>query len=362
MAAARLYAPLVTRRWPPQSHLFLVEDRAGWAITEEARQLRKIARALGIRLAPQSWMRGAAEQGVYYGEQFVLMRPLEPCSHARGVAYLHGLPKTPSYPQFDRCFETLCRQHEDLSRVHVSHTQMHEVVLSSGIDPAKVFQIPLGVDLERLRPPTDVERARLRKELGLPASAFVVGSFQKDGEGWGEGLEPKAIKGPDLLVKTMRRLHRAVPELWVLLCGPARGFVRAGLRSAGIPHVHVQYRSLERVAKLYGALDLYVVSSRQEGGPKAVLDAMATRVPLVTTEVGQAMDLVEHQRNAWMVDVEDVDGLVHWSLEVSRSPSRVRPVLDAAQRTAEANSYRAQIPLWHEFFAGLTTLARPEGA
>ena len=37
---------------------------------------------------------------------------------------------------------------------------------------------------------------------------------------------------------------------------------------------------------------------------------MAVGVPLVTTRVGQAADLVRHGENGWMVDAEDVDGLV----------------------------------------------------
>jgi len=43
------------------------------------------------------------------------------------------------------------------------------------------------------------------------------------------------------------------------------------------------------------ALDLYIVASREEGEPKAILESMASGVPLVTTEVGQAMDFVEHE-------------------------------------------------------------------
>ena len=52
-----------------------------------------------------------------------------------------------------------------------------------------------------------------------------------------------------------------------------------------------------------------MVASRDEGGPRAVLESMATGVPLVTTRVGQAADLVEHGVNGWMVDVEAVEAL-----------------------------------------------------
>ena len=45
----------------------------------------------------------------------------------------------------------------------------------------------------------------------------MVGSFQKDGVGWAEGLEPKLIKGPDVLVAALELLKAEVPELFVVL-------------------------------------------------------------------------------------------------------------------------------------------------
>src|SRR6185437_9511996 len=119
-----------------------------------------------------------------------------------------------------------------------------------------VFRIPIGVDIENF-PLVDAQaRADSRGELALPESAFVVGSFQKDGVGWGEGLEPKLIKGPDVLVAAAERLRDAVPDLWFLLTGPSRGYVMAGLERAGIPYRHHLLPSLEAVARAYEAIDL----------------------------------------------------------------------------------------------------------
>ena len=48
-------------------------------------------------------------------------------------------------------------------------------------------------------------------------------------------------------------------------------------------------------------LDLYLVSSREEGGPKAIVESMASGVPLVTTNVGMANDFVIDQVNGGLV-------------------------------------------------------------
>ena len=100
-------------------------------------------------------------------------------------------------------------------------------------------------------------------------------------------------------------------------------------------------------------LDLYIVASRHEGGPKAILESMASGVPLVTTRVGQAMDLVKHGKNAFMVNVEDVDALAFYALQVFHSSqANLQSMLLAGRKTAEANSYESQIPLWAEFMKG----------
>jgi len=155
-----------------------------------------------------------------------------------------------------------------------------------------------------------------------------------------------------VLVEALRLLRMQVADLHVLLAGPARGYVRAGLERLGIPYRHRELERYDRIGGLYQALDAYVVPSRQEGGPKGVLEAMASGVPVVTTRVGQAMDLVRHGENAWLVEVEDAEGLAHWLAHVAGRPSDLPPVVAAGLETAAANTYEAHLPLWRAFFDG----------
>jgi glycosyltransferase involved in cell wall biosynthesis len=157
-------------------------------------------------------------------------------------------------------------------------------------------------------------------------------------------------------VQALALVRGEVPELHVLLSGPARGYVRNGLAVAGIPCVHRLLDRYRDVATLYHALDAYLVSSRQEGGPKAVLESMASGVPLVTTRVGQAMDLVRHGENAYMVEPEDVEGLAHWVVHVSSAPEELPRLRAAGLETAAANDYETQLPLWRGLLRGFVEL------
>jgi glycosyltransferase involved in cell wall biosynthesis len=347
-----------TQSWPPHSRLFVAGDGNRWAIADDASEVASIARSLGIRVGPERWIARVRNQSVFHTSQFTLIGlPFERAGNRLGVAYLHGRPGTPGMPEFDTCYETVKRRHEEIDRVQVSNRAMEELVLGTGIAPEKVFRIPVGVDTARFSPRDAASRAEARRELGLPESAFVVGSFQKDGIGWGDGLEPKLIKGPDVLLDVAGRLRADVPELLFLLTGPARGYVRAGLERLGVPHRHVLLPDLDAVARAYRAIDVCLVTSRDEGGPKAVLESMATGVPLVTTCVGQAADLVRTGENGWLCEVEDAEALVAAASHVARAPAtELEPVVAAGLETAAACSWEALCPRWGALFRGFVAM------
>ena len=347
-----------TQSWPPHSRLFVAGDGNRWAIADDAAEIARLAGSLGIRVGPERWIARVRNQSVFHASQFTLIGlPFERGGNRLGVAYLHGRPGTPGMPEFDTCYETMRRRHRELDRVQVSNRAMEELVLATGIDPGKVFRIPIGVDAARFRPRDDASRTAARRELRLPASAFVVGSFQKDGVGWEDGLEPKRIKGPDLLLDVAGRLSRELPELVVLLTGPARGYVAAGLERLGIAHRHALLPDLDAVARAYHAVDVCLVTSRDEGGPKAVLESMASGVPLVTTRVGQAADLVRTGENGWLCDADDAEALAGAVATVAQAPvGELERLLTAARETASACSWEALRPRWRELFRGFVEM------
>ena len=71
----------------------------------------------------------------------------------------------------------------------------------------------LGVDPVRFQSRDAAAREDARRELGLPGSAFVVGSFQKDGVGWGEGVVGNATVGADLDSPAGYALHTGKPVI-----------------------------------------------------------------------------------------------------------------------------------------------------
>lgn len=124
-----------------------------------------------------------------------------------------------------------------------------------------------------------------RSQLELPADKFIIGSFQRDTEG--DTGAPKLEKGPDLFCD-MIELIRENLDVHVLLGGWRRQYVMDRLDKAGVPFSFFEKSSTEKLRTMYNACDLYVVASRHEGGPQAILEAAATRTPIISTCVGIA--------------------------------------------------------------------------
>lgn len=345
--------------WRPFSRLILVKDKADWVIDEEMKALARISSQLGVRVASGRWDAGARRQCVFYGSQFFLLAPdWITSSHRIAVAYFHGKPGT-GFKDFDDLFQRVCQHGGRISRIQVSHSEMRDILLDAGLPRERVHLIPIGINLDYFPLQTPESRRQARERFGLPVQAALLGSFQKDGCGWGQGLEPKLIKGPDILLETCRILKARVPELFIVLSGPARGYVMNGLRALGIPYKHFLLEHYAEVGHLFQTLDGYLIPARQEGGPKAVLESMASGVPLVSTRVGQAMDLIDSGRNGYLVDVGDAEGLAHWTQVILEHKDGTSPLVQEGRATAEAHTYDRQRPLWERFLEGFVERKGP---
>lgn len=193
--------------------------------------------------------------------------------------------------------------------IQVTCSSGRETLLALGVPAGKIVQLPEGVDLERFRPAADsAVRTRARRALGIPENAVVIGSFQKDGIGWGDGAIPKPVKGADILADAIIGLRRALP-VHVLLPGPARGYINQRLTAAGVPFTAPGFVDRSQLPRLYHALDIYASPSRDEGGPAGVLEAMASGIPVVSTRTGMAADLIESGENGVLVPTDDAPAL-----------------------------------------------------
>lgn len=158
-----------------------------------------------------------------------------------------------------------------------------------GLPAARVHRIPNGVDTDLFRPAAPGERDALRARLGLPAEARIA-------------LNLSAItarKGTETLIEALARLAPRHPDLHLALVGP---WERAGRPLEGdapewFPRLRQRIAALGLADRVHipgaqpnapewlRAADLFVFPAVNEGLPNAVLEAMATGLPVVACDI-----------------------------------------------------------------------------
>ena len=301
---------LRTRSWSDWSRLFVMGDALGWALDDEAAYVSGVAHRAGYVL-------GSAEVGA--GLSAAVRLPYEPLRGARstldgvlppsGLAYFHGRPGTRGMPEFDRATRWCGRDHGSV-RIQVPPREMEEIVLCAGVPEVIGASHPDRGRLDRFPLVRPEARRAAREALGLPARHSSSARSKRTASGWPTGSSrsrSRARCAPRALDRRPRRTTRALRPPY-----GARARVRPTCaRRARHPPSSIACSPMPRgCPPPYRALDAYLVTSRDEGGPKAVLESMATGVPIVSTRVGQAVDLVPPRRE-WLslVDVGNTEAL-----------------------------------------------------
>lgn len=127
-------------------------------------------------------------------------------------------------------------------------------------------------------------RAEARARLGLPANGQVIG--------WVGRLSPE--KGPDLAVEALAGLGG---DAWLCMVGdgPEREAVQRQARGAGVAARLRTAGSLAAAWEILPAFDVLLLSSRTEGTPMVLLEAMHAGVPIVAAAVGGVPALLDEE-------------------------------------------------------------------
>lgn len=168
--------------------------------------------------------------------------------------------------------------------VAVAESAARYLVEEEGLPAAKVSWIHNGVDPERF---CGAGREEARRELGLTPQDLTVVHVAV--------LRPE--KGHDVLLAAAREVLREVPRARFLLAGegPARVEIEGRVRAAGLGGAVRLLGHRDDVERVLAAGDLAVLSShpRVEAFPNAVLQAMASGLPVVSTDVGSVREMIE---------------------------------------------------------------------
>jgi len=127
------------------------------------------------------------------------------------------------------------------------------------------------------------ERIGLRKKYGIRENSFVIGNFQNE----------KKSKAPEIFLKIVLDMIEKWQEIEVVLCGRNRQFLIDNFEKLGVKYHYHQMAPLENINELYNCLNLYIITSRYEGGPRSIIECALTKTPVISTKVGIAMEFMD---------------------------------------------------------------------
>jgi glycosyltransferase involved in cell wall biosynthesis len=193
---------------------------------------------------------------------------------------------------------------------------------------AQGFGVPVtvvlhGVDSEVFR---RVPRERLR--FGMPENGFVIGLVGSKTSNYDGGR-----KGLDILQQVVRQARTRIPNLHLCFLGLGWDEEVRHLQKAGISSNYTGFIPQSRLPAFYSSIDIHLVTSRIEGGPVTVLEAMACETPVVSTRVGLVNLTVANGRNGYSAEAGDTESLVRHICELSASAG-LRHAIGAAARAS----------------------------
>jgi sugar transferase (PEP-CTERM/EpsH1 system associated) len=188
-----------------------------------------------------------------------------------------------------------------------------------GIAPARIAQIYNGVDTDRFHPPTQ-GRASIDGSPFPSPDAWIVGSVGR----------LQAVKNPALLARAFIRALELAPDarahmrLVMVGDGPLAAQAAEVLRQGRADDIAWLAGDRTDVPDVMRGLDAFVLPSLAEGVSNTILEAMATGLPVVATDVGGNGELLVDGGTGRLVPSNDVDAMAHAILDAFRNRPAAR--------------------------------------
>lgn len=215
---------------------------------------------------------------------------------------------------------------------------------ADGMHPRRaLLSVPNGIRLERFRPADDVARQSLVAELGLPTGSRIIGTVGR--------LQP--VKDHALLLRAFAKVRVQVPEAALVIVGdgPLRAALEAQAEQAGLSDAVRFMGDRHDVPRLLTGMEVFALTSTSEGYSVALLEACASSLPIVATDVGGNREIVRHGINGRLVPPGDTAAIATALIALLRGGEQAAAMGRAGYAWAQAEaSFRTMAERYHGLY------------
>ena len=196
-----------------------------------------------------------------------------------------------------------------------------------GIRSSQISLIPNGVDLTRFAP-RPAGRSAVRASLGLVDAEMVVLIVGR--------LIPE--KNHATLIRAIHGLGREWSRVRLLIVGegPLRVDLERLTDELGMRERVMLLGARTDVERVHAAADVFVLPSLREGFPVALLEAMASALPVIASSIPPHREIIEHGTTGWLVASKASDKLAEILAFVAGHPMEARAVAEEGRRLVQA--------------------------
>ena len=180
-------------------------------------------------------------------------------------------------------------------RIVAISDQVKKKLLNKNVPKEKVFLIENGIDVSRFN--RSFNRSEVRKMFDIPTNSLVIGTIGR----------LSVEKGHAFLIGVIGKLIRDFPHLRLLIVGDgplSQSLKQQADQSALNGHVNFMGISND-IPRMLALMDIFVLPSLGEGLPMALLEAMAAKVPVVATRVGDIPKIISEDNNGFLIPAAD---------------------------------------------------------
>ena len=240
-----------------------------------------------------------------------------------GLSVPQILTRRVDFPIKGNWFSRFKYNYSKIKRIICISETIHRMTQVDIGDKTKLTTIHSGVDMNKFEPYFDSNWLRAKYQIGR--GKVIVGntsaiSDQKDYFTF--------VKVAEKLINQNRSVH-----FFIVGDGPHRLVIEKYVRERGLKEKITFTGFLDNIIEVLPSLDIFLFTSKTEGLGTSVLDAMAARVPIVTTSAGGVSEMVSHEENGLLYPVGDAKGITEGVNRFLENPEFAQSMSEKAQNT-----------------------------
>jgi sugar transferase (PEP-CTERM/EpsH1 system associated) len=260
----------------------------------------------------------------------------------------------PDYPNFKRkLFNRLLPDKRDRF-VAVGESVRQALIHNEGLPPRRVEIVYNGVDLSAFDSGA-TDRDEVRRELGIAGDTFLV-------------LQVARLDTIKDHATALRAIAGALPRnpairLMIVGDGPERESIARAITEQGLGDSVTMLGMRNDVQRLLAAADAFLLTSVSEGIPVTIIEAMAARIPVVSTAVGGVPELIESEVSGLLAPSGDAPRLADALIRLAADRAlRERLCHTARQRTETQFSEHQMIDKYAALYDAMLTISRQDAS